>query len=141
MMTTREMLIGWAHFRHGFESGRERSITSNSFEMLDCVEEETRTPADCIRFYLRFVMGPGWDGIAMREKWHKLRRLAMRVDPDSHRPENSELNKMINDFVGDDWDTLVWAKAVPEISHRHKTGRSGWFVKVNQPCIRKLPLP
>lgn len=58
MRTIREELIGWAEYCFGFAT---RSIGSDdwqrAWEMRDSVDENTRTHADCILWYMRFR---GW---------------------------------------------------------------------------------
>jgi hypothetical protein len=89
MLTTREQLIQWAAFCDGRAGalGKLDDEWSRARAMMESVDEATRTPADRIRFYLRFVVLT-WRGAPTtpRARWywlHHQARMSNRKD-DAH---------------------------------------------------------
>ena len=89
-LTTREQLIQWAGYCNGY-AGEDGSFSGpdydRAFAMTESVGADTRTAADRIRFYLRFVIHdwtkvylyhghPGQPVVTAADRWHWLSRTA-----------------------------------------------------------------
>ena len=118
MLTVREDLIRWAGFVAGYESG-ECNLNNHGLEMHDVVDESTRTPADCVRFYMRFRSWNDREPVTARDRWHQLRREAFRAERE--RAEfpgtGSMISRLIRPLCYDFYfheDVRAWLKTNPQ---------------------------
>lgn len=67
MLTVREELIAWAHFVRGHAPIGDTRASA----MIEEVDTHTKTPADCVFFFLRHRV---WDdGKSCKDHWRQLR--------------------------------------------------------------------